>query len=127
MATAQPQVRHLIEPPVSAALPTFGLARPMARVRKENPDWDEKRLEAAEAAYRDFLKECKTVSGPISPTGDVDEVWHAHILHTRQYAEDCSTYCGFFIHHNPLDKVGECDADSCCRPCESDPSEIGYH
>src|SRR5687768_16254485 len=35
-------------------------------------------------------------------SGEVDEVWHAHILFTRQYAEFCQAVNGKFIHHDPV-------------------------
>ena len=35
-------------------------------------------------------------------SGEVDEVWHAHILFTRQYAEFCQAVYGRFIHHDPV-------------------------
>ncbi len=28
-------------------------------------------------------------------------VWHAHILHTEEYAEFCQNVFGFFLHHHP--------------------------
>lgn len=31
----------------------------------------------------------------------VDEVWHTHILHTREYADFCQRAFGRFIHHIP--------------------------
>jgi hypothetical protein len=35
------------------------------------------------------------------PSSAVDEVWHQHILTTRQYAKDCERLFGRFIHHLP--------------------------
>jgi hypothetical protein len=35
----------------------------------------------------------------ISPL--VDEVWHAHILHTQDYAAFCQLTVGRFVHHQP--------------------------
>jgi len=35
------------------------------------------------------------------PSLKVDEVWHAHILHTAMYAKDCQRIAGRFIHHHP--------------------------
>lgn len=37
------------------------------------------------------------------PSPDVDEIWHAHILHTREYARDCEDVFGpgGFLHHSP--------------------------
>jgi len=37
--------------------------------------------------------------GMISPV--IDEVWHAFILHTREYAEFCQSIFGRFVHHAP--------------------------
>jgi hypothetical protein len=37
----------------------------------------------------------------------LDEMWHCFVLHTRDYAEFCDKYFGFFLHHEPGD-----DADS---------------
>ena len=34
----------------------------------------------------------------------VDEFWHAHILHTREYSSFCEDFIGAFMHHVPLDK-----------------------
>lgn len=36
-----------------------------------------------------------------APCEMADEAWHAHILHTREYAAFCSKYLGGFRHHNP--------------------------
>jgi hypothetical protein len=35
------------------------------------------------------------------PTPEIDRVWHVHILHTRQYYNDCHRVFGRFIHHEP--------------------------
>ena len=35
------------------------------------------------------------------PSADVDEVWHAHILFTREYAAFCGRIGTGFIHHVP--------------------------
>ena len=37
----------------------------------------------------------------LSPPSSIDEVWHAHILHTKNYREYCLAICGNFIDHNP--------------------------
>lgn len=33
----------------------------------------------------------------------IDPFWHAHILHTEQYAVFCREVIGCFMHHDPLD------------------------
>jgi len=52
--------------------------------------------------------------GSISvPSEGVDQIWHAHILHTALYAEFCENVAGRFIHHNPFgDEVGELERNS---------------
>lgn len=35
------------------------------------------------------------------PTKDIDIFWHAHILDTFRYHEDCDRVFGYYLHHNP--------------------------
>ena len=87
------------------ALPLFDLSIIMRRVAKSNPDWDVERLCRAELEYRRFLFLCKEYPcTPLSPLRDVDEVWHAHILHTQDYAADCKGFLGRFLHHCPFNE-----------------------
>ncbi len=37
----------------------------------------------------------------LSPSSDIDWLWHNHILDTANYATDCIKFCGFVIHHVP--------------------------
>lgn len=47
----------------------------------------------------------------IVPTVDADKFWHAHILDTMRYAEDCEQVFGYFLHHYPYFGLrGEQDA-----------------
>lgn len=36
------------------------------------------------------------------PTREIDIVWHAHILMTRKYEQDCLAELGSVVHHDPL-------------------------
>lgn len=36
-----------------------------------------------------------------SPPPILDNYWHEHILHTKDYASDCERVFGLFVHHNP--------------------------
>lgn len=89
-----------------AELPTFDLSRILNRVRKEHPEWPEERIQRAERDYRDFLA-CGKANPrvQISPYGDVDTVWHTHIVYTRQYHADCQAYFGYYFHHEPFDET----------------------
>ena len=59
--------------------------------------WD-----AAEQEYRRFLTlKCLYPAVALVPSKQVDEIWHAHILDTRAYREDCHQVFGRFIDHYP--------------------------
>lgn len=55
----------------------------------------------------------------LTPTKEVDEAWHAFILHTKDYSEWCSTQIGRFIHHVPFAPEDDAIAASCSRACSS--------
>ena len=66
--------------------------------------WSEERCSIAVEEYRRFfylIGNFKTKGQVLVPAPDVDEVWHAHILHTPLYKEHCDVMCGKFIHHDP--------------------------
>jgi hypothetical protein len=64
--------------------------------------WSPDRVDAAVRRYRGFLYlTLADVVRDICPTQEVDEVWHQHILNTKQYAADCERLAGKFIHHAP--------------------------
>ena len=68
----------------------------------EGKGWDEAKLDLAEGEYRKFLAlHLMFPASDIVPCHLVDEIWHAHILDTVAYAEDCMTVFGFFLHHFP--------------------------
>jgi hypothetical protein len=35
------------------------------------------------------------------PNQSVDELWHLHILYTKEYFEFCNDFFGFYLHHQP--------------------------
>lgn len=71
--------------------------------------WDPPSALNAIHRYRNYLflwrkykyESDATVDVKMPPPPDVDEVWHAHILDTRRYAEDCAALFGTFHHHYP--------------------------
>lgn len=55
--------------------------------------------------YKTFLFVCYLYPHiRLVPTQEIDCVWHAHILHTRLYRQDCEWLFGYFIDHE-LDSV----------------------
>ncbi len=98
------------------AVPDFDLTNVIVRVARNNPDWTGERLIAAENSYRMFCARVKAAPQEdhvvMKQDADMDEIWHAHILHTREYAEDCVRYFGYFLHHQPL------SGDNKCKSCK---------
>ncbi|WP_448646680.1 glycine-rich domain-containing protein [Pseudomonas mohnii] len=57
---------------------------------------------ASELEYRRFLTlKCLYPEVALVPSKQVDAIWHAHILDTRAYREDCLQVFGRFIDHYP--------------------------
>jgi hypothetical protein len=54
--------------------------------------------------YRNYLFLIKKHSSQgyiISPSVDIDEIWHHHILDTYKYHDDCIALFGQYLHHYP--------------------------
>ena len=45
----------------------------------------------------------------IAAPADIDTVWHAHMLDSVNYTQDCATYFGYYLHHDPC--IGESDLE----------------
>ena len=64
--------------------------------------WSSESAERVEAEYKRYLKiTLKYPDERVSPSIDVDKFWHAHILDTQRYVEDCQSIFGYFLHHYP--------------------------
>lgn len=54
------------------------------------------------AEYRRFLVLSASAPHPVSPSKIVDEAWHLHLLHTKEYWETfCPKVLGKALHHTP--------------------------
>lgn len=74
--------------------------------------WSEMQAEHACQRYLKFLYLVWLYPDhPLIPTQEIDRVWHCHILHTRQYQQDCQTLFGCYLDHVP-----------CANPEQLDPS-----
>lgn len=55
--------------------------------------------------YRRFLylnrKYFYQQADALTPSEDIDEFWHNHILDTKMYTRDCQAIFGQFLHHYP--------------------------
>lgn len=64
--------------------------------------WDLNRAEAAVRNYKRYMAVTKALGGvQLVPNGDIDEIWHMHILDTREYMKDCNELFGEYLHHFP--------------------------
>jgi hypothetical protein len=91
----------------SILAPLDGLDLGPAKKRLVKEGWNVEDVEAAAAEYLKFLALTREYPDEeLVPCHDVDELWHAHILHTKRYEDDCTRYVGFFVHHDP-DEVDE--------------------
>lgn len=59
------------------------------------------RAELAKSEYLRFLLLVAASMAPVRPSPLADEFWHAHLLHSKRYAEWCKLHFGRFIHHQP--------------------------
>lgn len=68
--------------------------------------WTLKQARLGIAQYRNYIflklkyrSEFKETELP--PSYEIDEVWHAHILHTRDYIQFCNEVFNEYLHHSP--------------------------
>jgi len=94
------------------AIASIDLSRIEKRVAKEH-NWSAEKTAEVAKEYRRFLQLLRRhgSSARIVPSKEVDEIWHAHILYTEQYAADCERIFGFYMHHAPSDDTAEARAE----------------
>lgn len=64
--------------------------------------WSYAFAERAIEEYRRYALLAVTVGHRVSPSDVVDQVWHAHLLRTRDYWDDfCPNVLGTTLHHEP--------------------------
>ena len=79
-----------------------GSARSIStRIAQEN-GWTEAHVRRLVEEYRRFLLLTQVAGRPVSPSAAVDAVWHAHMLHSRDYWDRlCGGILGRPLHHDP--------------------------
>lgn len=79
-----------------AAWPEFGAK--LARKQRWTPGFARQAIEE----YRRFCFLAMVSPTPMTPSREVDEVWHLHLLHTRDYwGRWCGEALGRPLHHDP--------------------------
>ena len=76
-----------------------------SRLLKKQPSWTNTKISELIKEYKNFLFLAANSNTEQTPSADVDEVWHEHILFTKDYERWCKML-GKTIHHNP-EKIGE--------------------
>lgn len=72
-----------------------------ARLAREN-GWTLEFALRAIAEYKRFMYLLCVVDHPCTPSDEVDQVWHLHLIYTRSYwKEFCPHVLGREIHHGP--------------------------
>jgi len=52
--------------------------------------------------YKKFIYLAATCGHPVTPSDEVDQAWHLHLVYTRSYWEElCGQILGFPLHHGP--------------------------
>jgi hypothetical protein len=66
--------------------------------------WSSEEAAHAVRRYKNFLiLILKYPKELLAPAPDIDEVWHNHILFTREYFRDTQEIFGGYLHHSPAD------------------------
>lgn len=70
--------------------------------------WDETFTLRAVQEYKKFIFLALVVDHRVSPSQQVDEVWHLHLICTESYWNDfCPNVLGHFLHHRPSNGAWE--------------------
>jgi hypothetical protein len=72
-----------------------------ARLAREN-GWSRGFAEQVFAEYKKFLYLAATAEAPVTPSEEVDEAWHLHLVYTRHYWDQlCGQLLKRPLHHGP--------------------------
>ena len=101
------------------------------RLAREN-GWSKEFALRAIEEYRKFIYLCCVADHQVTPSDEIDQVWHLHLTFTKSYWKElCEKTLGRELHHNPTKggkeedrKFDWCYANtisSYCRHFEADP------
>ncbi len=94
-----PSLLHQIE---RFALDDPTAALPFSTRLAQQQGWSPGYTERVIAEYKRFIYLAATARHPVTPSADVDEVWHLHLTYTRSYWEQlCGEVLGKPLHHDP--------------------------
>jgi len=70
------------------------------RLAREN-DWSINKAQRAIEEYKRFIYLCAVSTKELTPSDEVDQVWHLHLAYTRDYWGPFAEAVGKKIHHGP--------------------------
>lgn len=79
------------------------------RLAREN-SWTKQYALGAIEEYKKFVFLAKHAGHKVTPSIEVDEVWHLHMIYTRSYWNDMCKTINFDLHHGPT-KGGKAEGD----------------
>lgn len=73
------------------------------RLAREN-GWTDHFTERVILGYKKFLLLCAISPHPVTPSDEIDQAWHLHLVYTKSYWNDlCKDILGKDIHHTPTE------------------------
>lgn len=77
------------------------------RVMREK-GWTRRMAEVTAQFYKNFLYLSKKYEEyTFNPSTQIDEMWHVHIIFTKDYHEICEKVFGHYFHHTPLEHAND--------------------
>ena len=93
---------------------TWGLSAPIDYL-VQRKGFDPEQVKGMEREYRRYLAIVAAHPGEKLPiSSKVDDLWHAHILHTKDYVDFTQALAGRLIGHVPTKSEDERQALECC-------------
>jgi uncharacterized protein (TIGR04222 family) len=98
----QPEQRALWDRIESYELDQPGVAFPFSAKLAQENHWTRAYAKEAIREYKRFLFLAVAAGHPVSPSHDVDEVWHLHLMYSEEYhVRFCPQILGRPFHHYP--------------------------
>ena len=90
-----------------------------------NDGWDSDKFDKISQIYVNFLDKASESSKITKvPSLEVDAIWHAHILHTKDYREFCNERYGKIIDHVPFSDSEIAVTDLPCGAAPADATQL---
>ena len=83
-------------------LDAIGAALPFSQRLARDNGWSPAFARRVVLEYKRFVFLAATCGHPVTPSDEVDQAWHLHLVYTRSYWDElCGQVLGFALHHGP--------------------------